>query len=229
MVRLRVKPILDDFQACYCLKCRWFAGFYFLARQVLFMAYSIPHDTLPQDTSTLLCTNALVFIIHSIAQPYKSKWLNTLDTLLLLDVVLLSILRLDWDTKFMHQAIPYLLILPPIFYYLSVIVFIVCKRLWSCSCSKKALKAMMKGCKQDMFESFVHVQPPPTSTTIDVGLDTKHDCSDRAARSMALMSSGFFRDRGKCEPDTASLSDRAEAGRARAGSYLHRGRGGPAL
>ena len=36
LVKLRLKPILDEFQACYRPRYRWFAGFYFLARQLVY-------------------------------------------------------------------------------------------------------------------------------------------------------------------------------------------------
>ena len=50
-VKLRLKPIVDEFQACYRPDCRWFAGFYFLARELMFLASIIPQHAqdLPQS------------------------------------------------------------------------------------------------------------------------------------------------------------------------------------
>ena len=62
LVKLRLKPIVDEFQACYRPRYRWFAGFYFLARQLVFLALILPVD---QGNSALLhCTNILILIIH---------------------------------------------------------------------------------------------------------------------------------------------------------------------
>ena len=93
LVKLRLKPILDEFQACYRPRYRWFAGFYFLARQLVFLTYALPGD---QVNNTLLCcANALILIIHSTCQPYKIKWLNLLDSLLLIDIFLLSFFQFE--------------------------------------------------------------------------------------------------------------------------------------
>ena len=45
LVRLRLKPIVNELQACYKPEYRWFAGFYFLTRHIVYlvhMTYSVP-------------------------------------------------------------------------------------------------------------------------------------------------------------------------------------------
>ena len=81
-VKLRLKPIVDEFQACYRPECRWFAGFYFLARQLMFLASIIPHD-LPQSNLTLQFLSAIILLVHTSFQPYKRRWLNILDMIFL--------------------------------------------------------------------------------------------------------------------------------------------------
>ena len=84
-VKLRLKPIVDEFQACYRPECRWFAGFYFLARQLMFLASIIPQD-IPQSNLTLEILSAIILLIHTSFQPYKRRWLNILDTIFLMDL-----------------------------------------------------------------------------------------------------------------------------------------------
>ena len=79
---------------------------------------------------------------------------------------------------------------------------------------------MLKRRKQEVSEP--STQLPPTSTTIGLDEEKKHDPSGSAPKSLAFVGSDFFRDTGEREPllsDTASSSDRAEAGRAHAGTY----------
>ena len=89
---VRFKPILDEYQGCYKDEHRWFAGLYLLARQ--FMYFTIP-SLFGLDLSTYLqqLVSFLLLTLHTTVQPYKteSKWLNRADTLLLLDLTLLSL------------------------------------------------------------------------------------------------------------------------------------------
>ena len=137
MVKLRLKPILDDFQACYRQGCYWFAGFYFLARQVMFLANIVPIGKLPQENNLIHVVNIIVLLIHSTIQPYKLKWLNFLDTLLLLDVLVLSIFA-SADT--VQKILTYLFILPPAFYLLAVILLITFRRVSKCLLSFETFK-----------------------------------------------------------------------------------------
>ena len=128
-VKLRLKPILDEFQACYRPECRWFAGFYFLARQLMFLASIIPHHDLAQSNLILQCLSVIILLIHTSFQPYKKRWLNILDIILLVDIGLFSVysassvgtINLSGFNRAIYDAVPFVLILIPSCYLFAVL------------------------------------------------------------------------------------------------------------
>ena len=90
LVRLRLKPIVDEFHACYKPKYRCFASFYFFTRQVVYLVNKLFTGPFPQYNIFLSTCNILVLTTHAVIQPYSKKWLNILDTILLTDIVVLS-------------------------------------------------------------------------------------------------------------------------------------------
>ena len=94
----RIKHVLDQLQGCYKEKYRWFAAYYLLCRQVIYIA-----DILTEFVSTsadfyytdrylykylsLLVICILIMIIHIWVQPYKEKSLNMFDGIILLTLV----------------------------------------------------------------------------------------------------------------------------------------------
>ena len=186
-VKLRLKPIVDDFQACYHPNHRWFAGFYFLARQLMYLAYVIPHQWLPQSFSPLHIVNALILIVHSVFQPYKQKWLNILDTILLIDLFLLSFFKLDLKSTsdIAQKAIPYLLIMFPILYLFSIIAVLLFKRFKSfwfwLNCRK------------------IPAKPFSTFTATTVGINSKDESVSKTSSNITFADS-FYKDDGEREP-----------------------------
>ncbi len=77
-------PLFDSFQSCYKDKLRFFAGLYFLYRIVAFLAYWL------SDTIPLILAATLMLGIHSMANPYKSWKHNLTDTLIFLDITIIS-------------------------------------------------------------------------------------------------------------------------------------------
>lgn len=138
LVRLRLKPIVDEFQACYKDKHRWFAGFYFLARQLMYIAHcTIPEEVLPQTNSLLHCVCVVVLLVHVIVQPYKKQfwYLNIIDAILLVDLLLLALFPIkasvhnfldlpDLISK-IQLVVPYVLILLPSMYLFCVLIFLI--------------------------------------------------------------------------------------------------------
>jgi predicted outer membrane repeat protein len=204
LVRLRLKPILDEFQACYRPRYRWFAGFYFLARQLVFLAYIVPVD---QENNTFIRgANALVLIIHSICQPYKLWWLNLLDTLLLFDLLLLSFFQLEVASSFMHKVIPYLLILPPCIYLISVILLVMLNRVLYCLQHIKFFKKMI-GYQNTELPSTIRSVITRTSVGIN---EDEPDLEPRYEGS-------FFHDQGEREPLLSGpVSPQTDSGMRRA-------------
>ena len=86
---IRIRPFLDDFQACFCDNRRWMAGFYFLARLLIF--FFVP---LNPKTSQLLIkmVNICILFIVVVLQPYRKKHLNLIDALLMLNLCIVGLL-----------------------------------------------------------------------------------------------------------------------------------------
>ena len=68
----RIQPLLDAFQLCYDDKFRWYSGVYLLSWIIL-------NINMPYYVIILVAVGTLHFMI----QPYKYRWLNIVDTLLL--------------------------------------------------------------------------------------------------------------------------------------------------
>ena len=83
----KMKPCIDQLQACYKDKCYWCAAYYLVCRQVIILIVYINTN---YDTA-LYCLQTFCIItvaIHVWIQPYKSTTLNVIDTLILLTMVL---------------------------------------------------------------------------------------------------------------------------------------------
>jgi len=129
LVKLHLKPLVDDFQACYKPEYRWFAGFYFLARQIVYCLSMTSKTQYSQYNVLLTSVNVMILITHATIQPYKKKWMNFLDIILLSDLVILSITSSEashlnnFDTL-SSTFILHCLILVPTLYLIGVYITI---------------------------------------------------------------------------------------------------------
>ena len=220
LVRLRLKPILDDLQACYRPGCYWFAGFYFLARQLLYLANTIPYNSLPQESIILHFANAAILVVHSSYQPYKLKWLNTLDTLLLIDMFFLSFFNLGWSSSVFHRAIPYVFILPPALYLLLVTFLMTFRRLFKCCMSMKSFRRRFRRYRERIRPSYRPTNTitdftsaaPSGATCTTVGFEDARSAPEETRRDPT--GANFFEDYGDREPlladDVSEGSDEEE-------------------
>ena len=136
LVRLQLKPIVDEFQACYKPEYRWFAGFYFLTRQIVYLVNMTYSGPFPQFNYVLTTINILVLLTHMTVQPYSKKWLNILDTILLTDITILSLsspvkiaIVKSVNQFFYDILIPYALIFFPTIYLFVALGLIFFKKL----------------------------------------------------------------------------------------------------
>ena len=120
----KIKPFLDEFQDCYKDKYRWMAGYYFLCRQ-LYLAVTIsPQAGASSLQYTYQIVTLLILTFHSIMMPYKSNWLNALDSFFLANLVFVALMYgLTASTIFeskpnIQTAITGILILFPVLYCL---------------------------------------------------------------------------------------------------------------
>ena len=218
LVKWRLKPILDEFQACYRPECRWFVGFYFLARQLVYLFNGVSQESSPQNNSVLVTMNILILIIHTSFQPYRKKWLNILDTVLLIDILLLSmssVALVNSDqavsvNRFIQsQAFPYALVLLPTFYLIGALGGI----------SLKRKGHMLKHCCHFPRHFLARIGqthrsvPSRTSITIseEISEENKEDNSFSEAKQFP---SSYYKDDGFREPlleDCASIKERDSA------------------
>ena len=136
----KIKPFLDEFQGCYKDKYRWMAGYYFLCRQLYLVVSIAPSSTNSSVQYSYQITSLFVFIIHAVLQPYNSKWLNVVDTILLADLLCITVsygitANTVYDNlKYGHllqQGVTYVLILIPVFYAIGGLVLAIGYKLQS--------------------------------------------------------------------------------------------------
>ncbi len=141
LVKYKLKPILDEFHACFRPECRWFAGFYFLARQMVYLVDGLFTYQFPERNSVLTTLNAGILIVHATFQPYSNVWLNRLDTLFLLDILLLSLTLnsesttlgslYNMEVYFHKKILPYFLVLLPMCYLFGILVLMFVDKKWA--------------------------------------------------------------------------------------------------
>lgn len=207
LVKLRLLPILDEFQACYRPEHRWFAGYYFLARQLMYLANIVPQQDLPQINMLLVFFSVVILLVHASFQPYKRWWLNVIDTIFLTDILLFSVYAiLSGDPSqvsgfnwFVYQAAPFVLIFVPVCYLVAVLATLLFRRLW---CWAGVLRRRLTRCWGS--ESTVEGQNNPTNSVVSVFRDTGSSATSEASQATPLTDS-FFRDEGEREPLLADV------------------------
>ena len=85
---IKIKPLLDQFQGCYKDKYRWFAAYYLICRQVIFLTIYIFNSDYSNMLFYLQTTCVVIAMIHMWIQPYQNEFLNAFDGVLLLCIVL---------------------------------------------------------------------------------------------------------------------------------------------
>ena len=119
---IRIKPLLDQFQGCYEDKYRWFAAYYLICRQVLFLIVYIFNSNYYNMLFYLQTACVVIAVIHMWFQPYQNKLLNALDGVMLLVMVL--VVNINTFT-FLHDAtteISLILVVLPLLLFCAVAV-----------------------------------------------------------------------------------------------------------
>ena len=81
---IRIKPLLDQFQGCYKDKYRWFAAYYLICRQVIFLIVYNFNSNYYNMLFYLQTVCVIIAMIHMWFQPYQRMFLNALDGVMLL-------------------------------------------------------------------------------------------------------------------------------------------------
>ena len=85
----KLKPFYDIFQGCFKEKCYLFAGLYFLYHIIVLSSY-LYSETAGQNFLSTELTLVAILTIHSLAQPYRNRSHNIIDTLLFTDLVFIN-------------------------------------------------------------------------------------------------------------------------------------------
>ena len=143
----RLKPLLDSIQGCYKDNYRFFAGIYLLSR----FSFQLLYMQIGYLSYYVGVVGFLLFLItiHSISQPYIKRLHNNIDTLLLVNLMLINLLslfnycKICRHTNLQYEVAPAVLQL--ILIYLPLVVMSmyllasVCRR-YLCKC--KAIAAV---------------------------------------------------------------------------------------
>ena len=86
-------PLLDSFQSCFKDNFRFFAGLYFLYRIFALAAYAYA-VTLSQFYTLVELQLIVILTIHCMAQPYRRRWHNIVDTLIFSNLAIINGLTL---------------------------------------------------------------------------------------------------------------------------------------
>ena len=120
----RIKPFLDEFQGCYKDKFRWMASFYFLCRIGYLVLFTWAGAGLKSTQYGVQFLSLIILLVHIILQPYKSRFLNILDSIILSDLMILTLLFGPTANVVLKSALlirnvlSYILILLPVAYVL---------------------------------------------------------------------------------------------------------------
>ena len=85
---VKVKPLLDMFQGCYKDKHRCFAAYYLICRQVIIIIVYFGNDDYYEMLYYLQTACVVIAMLHIWIQPYTDNFLNAIDGIVLLTIVL---------------------------------------------------------------------------------------------------------------------------------------------
>ena len=144
----KIKPILDEFQGCYKDEYRCFAGFYLIVRELIYLISLFPNLKVYGAIYTYQWVSIIAVIIHAMVQPYKEKWLNILDTVLLSNLVAVSLLfggtaytlfGQNDDSRNFHVFLVHIFVLMPIIYALMLGIYLLIIQIYEYVKQKKSV------------------------------------------------------------------------------------------
>ena len=94
----KLKPFFDSFQSCFKDDFRFFSGLYFSYRLLTIAAYSFSIG-LTQFYILVEVLFVAMLMSHALAQPYKKRWHNVIDTLVFSNLTFINALSIFVYTK----------------------------------------------------------------------------------------------------------------------------------
>ena len=114
----RIKTFLDFYQSCYKDKWRWYCSVYLIVSVIISITKILNTVDFIIVWSTFVL---LLLLLHIVTQPYENKWFNTIDSYLLID--LLMLINYVFDKTEQNFVFAYVLVALP-FLYVTVIMFV---------------------------------------------------------------------------------------------------------
>ncbi len=170
----KIKPFLDEFQSCYKDKFRWMAGYYFVARFIYLVILTSPRYSPVVSQYIIQLLSFAILVIHMLLQPYENKWMNFADSILLADIVLVTLLFGNTANS-VFETIPklrvtivYILVLIPVVYLIVVIVITIQNPWFSLNDLKNRFKK--KEDEETDTITYSSIDGPRRSLSISIGL-----------------------------------------------------------
>ena len=160
----KLAPVFDVFQSAYKPNLRFFAAFPLLYRLLIWLVLSTMSGIIEPSARQVIITFAFIIFlaIHSLVQPYQKRVHNYIETLYLMNLVILSITILSFFT-FANLSVlgkigrTSLLIADAILANLPIVVGTVCL-LWKCKRSQRCRPSCYKKRKKTITESVEEVK-----------------------------------------------------------------------
>ena len=119
---IKIKPLLDQLQGCYKDKYRWFAAYYLICRQVIFLIVYIFNSNYSNMLFYLQTACIVIVMIHMWIQPYHNEFLNAFDGVMLLCIVLEVNINTFPFLNNMTTEVSLVIILFPLIFLSTIIV-----------------------------------------------------------------------------------------------------------
>ena len=160
----KLAPVFDVFQSAYKPNLRFFAAFPLLYRLLIWLVLSTMSGIIEPSARQVIITFAFIIFlaINSLVQPYQKRVHNYIETLYLMNLVILSITILSFFT-FANRSVlgkigrTSLLIADVILANLPIVVGTVCL-LWKCKRSQRCRPSCYKKRKKTITESVEEVK-----------------------------------------------------------------------
>ena len=118
----KIKPLLDQFQGCYKDRYRWFAAYYLICRQVIFLIVYTFSSNNHHMLAYLQTACVIMAMIHMWFQPYQNEFLNALDGVILLLITLEVNLNIFPFLKTVTTEIALIIVIIPLILFSVIII-----------------------------------------------------------------------------------------------------------
>ena len=124
---IKIKPLLDQFQACYKDNFRYFAGYYMICRLIVIAIACVidnsSNDFVADYMLVIVC--GVIALVHVMVKPYNNEILNKFDGIILHLIIFSAILQwLDDFTSLTVIIMAFILIILPLLSFTAMTLFL---------------------------------------------------------------------------------------------------------